>query len=88
MKLCYFFPTWYNGIYVTFAQKNPTSQHGSTLRCVAAFSTSFGSTGAEVDPSKAAELLAAAISIAAEQVLKQSQATSGVTGLIDIKSLS
>lgn len=44
--------------------------------------------GAEVDPSKAAELLAAAISIAAEQVLKQSQATSGVTGLIDIKSLS
>ena len=60
-----------------------------TLRCVAAaFSNQFGSTGAEVDPSKAAELLAAAISIAAEQVLKQSQATSGVTGLIDIKSLS
>ena len=32
---------------------------------------------AEVDPGKAAELLAAAITIAAEQVLKQSQAPGG-----------
>ena len=83
MKLCYFFPTWYNGIYVTFAQKNLHLSMGPRYVALQHFPPV-----SEVDPSKAAELLAAAISIAAEQVLKQSQATSGVTGLIDIKSLS
>ena len=40
---------------------------------------------AEVDPGKAAELLAAAITIAAEQVLKQSQAPAmnGVSGILE-----